>query len=201
LVDVQRECHPLSIRVCEGFARDGLDEGWRHEYLLAPRFSGFRSRGSDREELLFRGWHVPMLRHPPGPRNPGSKRNPLSSRHSGSIRSHTLGGHSGGFGKQGRVCHRSHGKGWHDGYRLQCQLRRRPSCKTRRRLVGNLDLGAIKEKIRRLRQSPAKFGRMTVTMPLVNTVTAAQRRVAAQSSEKLRNSMKSLDFFIDLKYN
>jgi len=52
-----------------------------------------------------------------------------------------------------------------------------PTTKTGQRLVGDLDFDAIKEKAEAITPVPGGVGPMTVTMLLVNTVTAAERQV------------------------
>jgi len=52
-----------------------------------------------------------------------------------------------------------------------------PTSKTGQRLVGDLDFDAIREKAEAITPVPGGVGPMTVTMLLVNTVTAAERRV------------------------
>jgi len=51
-----------------------------------------------------------------------------------------------------------------------------PSSKTGKRLVGDLDFDAIKEKAEAITPVPGGVGPMTVTMLLVNTVAAAERQ-------------------------
>ena len=51
-----------------------------------------------------------------------------------------------------------------------------PGSKTGKRLVGDLDFDAIKEKAEAITPVPGGVGPMTVTMLLVNTVTAAERQ-------------------------
>jgi methylenetetrahydrofolate dehydrogenase (NADP+)/methenyltetrahydrofolate cyclohydrolase len=53
-----------------------------------------------------------------------------------------------------------------------------PTSKTGQRLVGDLDFDAIKEKAEAITPVPGGVGPMTVTMLLVNTVTAAEKQVS-----------------------
>jgi len=53
-----------------------------------------------------------------------------------------------------------------------------PTSKTGQRLVGDLDFDAIRQKAEAITPVPGGVGPMTVTMLLVNTVTAAERRMA-----------------------
>jgi len=56
-----------------------------------------------------------------------------------------------------------------------------PAAKTGKRLVGDIDFDAVKEKAEAITPVPGGVGPMTVTMLLVNTVTAAERRMSGRS--------------------
>jgi methylenetetrahydrofolate dehydrogenase (NADP+)/methenyltetrahydrofolate cyclohydrolase len=56
-----------------------------------------------------------------------------------------------------------------------------PASKTGKRLVGDIDFDAVKEKAEAISPVPGGVGPMTVTMLLVNTVTAAERRMSGRS--------------------
>jgi len=56
-----------------------------------------------------------------------------------------------------------------------------PASKTGKRLVGDIDFDAVKEKAEAITPVPGGVGPMTVTMLLVNTVTAAERRMSGRS--------------------
>lgn len=53
-----------------------------------------------------------------------------------------------------------------------------PASKTGKRLVGDIDFDAVKEKAEAITPVPGGVGPMTVTMLLVNTVTAAERQTS-----------------------
>lgn len=56
-----------------------------------------------------------------------------------------------------------------------------PASKTGKRLVGDIDFDAVREKAEAITPVPGGVGPMTVTMLLVNTVTAAENRMSGHS--------------------
>ena len=56
-----------------------------------------------------------------------------------------------------------------------------PTSKTGKRLVGDIDFDTVKEKAEAITPVPGGVGPMTITMLLVNTVTAAERQISGPS--------------------